>query len=87
MASGTSGRKQTVRRQPRRWLWPAIIGGIVVITAVFALVVTHQPAATPGAAAGATVPSVSLPSTAGHPISLNDYHGRKVVLYFYEGST
>ena len=87
MTSGTSRRQHTVGRQPRRWLWPSVIGGIVLITAVFALVVTRQPSAPLGAAAGATVPSVSLPSTAGHPVSLNDYHGRKVVLYFYEGST
>ena len=88
MARSTGARPSgAVRRRPRRWLWPGIVGGVALLTGLFALVITHQPAATRAAAVGAAVPGVSLPSTAGHPISLADYRGKKVVLYFYEGST
>lgn len=89
MASTSGARpSRAIRRRPRRWLWPAVVGGVALLTGLFALVLTHQPAATGGAAAaGMVVPNVALPSTAGHPISLADYRGKKVVLYFYEGST
>ena len=46
-----------------------------------------QPATTNGATTGITIPSVSFPSTSDHSIALTDYKGKKVVVYFYEGST
>ncbi len=46
---------------------------------------TAQDAATPAAmpAVGQTAPAFTLPSQDGTPISLDQYHGKWVVLYFY----
>ena len=35
---------------------------------------------------GAVAPSVSQPATSGQTVSLDQFHGSKVVLYFYEGA-
>ena len=35
---------------------------------------------------GMPAPSIPLPSTSGGPISLEQYRGSKVVVYFYEGA-
>ncbi|MCL4545426.1 MAG: redoxin domain-containing protein [Chloroflexi bacterium] len=75
------------RGQSRRWLWASLAGVIVVVIVAFGLVMSHSGGAVAGTALGTAVPNVALPSTAGHPISLAGYRGRKVVLYFYEGST
>lgn len=32
---------------------------------------------------GSTAPAFTLPDEAGHPVSLSDFKGRKLVLYFY----
>ncbi len=32
---------------------------------------------------GAAAPAFSLPDQAGEPVSLSDFKGRKVLLYFY----
>lgn len=36
-----------------------------------------------GLAVGKAIPNFSIPSTAGGEFSLNDYRGKKIVLYFY----
>ncbi|HEY8746224.1 MAG TPA: hypothetical protein VIU62_24300 [Chloroflexota bacterium] len=74
------------RRRSRRWLWGGL-AGIIVIVVAFVVVISHSGSVAGGMALGTAVPGVTLPSTSGQPISLADYHGRKVVLYFYEGST
>jgi peroxiredoxin Q/BCP len=33
--------------------------------------------------AGATAPSFTLPDQSGHPVSLSDFKGKKVLVYFY----
>jgi cytochrome oxidase Cu insertion factor (SCO1/SenC/PrrC family) len=76
-----------VGSRSRRWLWGGLAGIIVVVIVAFAVVVSHSGSAVGGTALGTAVPGMALPSTAGQPISLADYRGRKVVLYFYEGST
>ena len=40
-----------------------------------------------GLAVGASVPTDSVPSSAGRNESLADFKGSKVVVYFYEGGT
>ncbi len=60
---------------------------MALVIVAFGVVVSHSGGGVGGTALGTAVPGVALPSTAGHPISLADYRGRKVVLYFYEGST
>lgn len=88
MASKTTMRAtRAARGRSRQWLWVGLAGVIVVVVVAFAVVVSHSGSAAGGTALGTVVPKVSLPSTAGHPIALADYRGRKVVLYFYEGST
>jgi len=61
---------------------------VVALIVVFVLKVTGgQSQTATGAATGAAVPNVSLPSTSDKPIALTDYRGKKLVVYFYEGST
>lgn len=38
---------------------------------------------TPGAQVGQPAPDFTLPNQDGEPVSLSDYHGRNVVVYFY----
>ena len=81
-------RPNAARRRPRRWPWVAFAIVILLLVAVFvSRVMGGKSEVARGAAAGIAVPTLSLPSTAGHPISLNDYKGKKLVVYFYEGST
>ena len=79
---------RTARGRSRRWPWlvlavvtAALIGGFVLRAA------GDQSETTGGAAIDTAVPGFALPSTAGRPIALTDYRGRKLVVYFYEGST
>lgn len=67
----------------------ALIGGFVLRVAgdQSERVAGDQSKTTGGVAIGTAVPSLDLPSTAGRPIALTDYQGRKLVVYFYEGST
>lgn len=86
--------RSPVRSTSGNW-WPyAIAGGAVVLVAVFVAVTQLGHAGSGGAgvtgrglAIGAEVPADSVPSSSGQPASLADFHGSKVVVYFYEGGT
>ena len=81
-------RSKTTRRPSRRWPWLALSVIIVALIGGFAWrLASDQSGTTSGAATGAAVSSVPLPSTSDHPIALTDYPGKKLVVYFYEGST
>ena len=81
-------RPKAARTQPRRWPWVVLAVVVVALVGIFVWRVTgSQPEATGTAQSGAAVPNFALPSTSGQPIALTDYHGRKLVVYFYEGST
>ena len=84
----TRSRRNTARGRPRRWPWFVLSIIIVGLIGVFVLKVAGgQSQTTTGASNGTSVPSISLPSTSDHPIALTDYRGKKLVVYFYEGST
>ena len=92
----SSGRtKSKPRRSPVRstsgtW-WPyAIAGGVVVLVAAFVAVTQLGHPASGGnggggLALGSPVPTDSVPSSDGRTVSLTEFHGSKVVVYFYEG--
>jgi hypothetical protein len=95
----SSGTKSNPKRPPVRstsgnW-WPyAIAGGVVVLIAAFVAVTQLGHAGSGGAVGGgdglevgSQVPADSVPSSSGQPASLADFHGSKVVVYFYEGGT
>jgi len=69
----------------------ALLSGLVILGGVVWLAGQHT--ATGGAAAGAAsgqpAPdrTLTLPATRGGALSLRQFTGRTVVLYFYEGST
>jgi hypothetical protein len=73
--------------------WPyAIAGGVVVLVAAFIAVTQLGHAgsgdagsAGGGLAVGSAAPTDSVPSSGGSTVSLSDFHGSKVVVYFYEG--
>lgn len=56
---------------------------LVVIAAAVALAACSQVSAAPVPQAGETAPDFTLPSQDGSSVSLHDFHGRWVVLYFY----
>jgi len=82
--------RSPVRRTSGSW-WPyAIAGGIVVLVAAFiAVTQLGHPASGGngggGLAVGSPVPTDSVPSSDGRTVSLTEFHGSKVVVYFYEG--
>lgn len=92
-AAGSNGRAKPAppTGPERRWLWPAVIAVAVVVV----LFVIFRNSSHPGSAAssyqvgtpgiGHVAPTFNLPSSTGHPISLADYHGKTVLLYFQEG--
>src|SRR5215467_9126963 len=63
----------------RKGMWIAVILGIVVACG-FGL---KASAASEAVAVGATAPNFTLPSQEDKPVSLSDYKGKWVVLYFY----
>jgi len=78
--------------------WPyAVLGAVLVAIVAFVIVtrngsmspsapgLTGQSAAERGLAVGAPAPVMSLQSTDGIAISLDQLKGSKVVVYFYEG--
>ena len=81
-----------VRSSAVKW-WPyAIAGGVVVLVAGFIAVIQlghggsgDAAGAGAGLAVGSPVPSDSVPSSSGSTMSLADFKGSKVVVYFYEG--
>lgn len=54
---------------------------VVVVIAILLVPRLLSRSATP--AAGTTAPDFTLPSQEGSPVSLKDYRGKWVVLYFY----
>jgi len=60
------------------------IAGLVVLAGLIWIVKGTQPAGS-GLATGAEAPSVAQPATSGQTLSLQQFRGSKVVVYFYEG--
>jgi hypothetical protein len=87
-------RRSPVRSTSSNW-WPyAIGGGVVVLVAAFVAVTQLGHAGSGGAAGaggglavGSPVPSDSVPVSSGGTVSLTDFRGSKVVVYFFEGGT
>jgi hypothetical protein len=89
--------KSKLKRSPVRFTsgnwWPySIAGGVVVLVAGFVAVTQLGHAGSGGSAgagaglaAGSPVPTDSVPSSGGRTVSLADFLGSKVVVYFYEG--
>jgi peroxiredoxin len=82
-----------VRRMPRRFPWGRILGSIGLVLLVsgtlFWLAQQNAPLSDAQGLVRQAAPAtnVRLASSQGHPISLAQYRGKKVVLYFYEGAT
>ena len=80
-------------RSPYGQWWPyAIAGGVVVLVAAFVAVTQFGHAgsgggggASGGLAVGSPVPTDAVPSSDGRTVSLTDFRGSKLVVYFYEG--
>jgi len=85
-------KRSPVRSSLGTW-WPyAIAGGVVVLVAAFVAVTQLGHAgsgggggASGGLAVGSLVPPDSVPSSDGRTVSLTDFRGSKLVVYFYEG--
>ena len=85
-------KRSPVRSTSGKW-WPyAIAGGVVVLVAAFVAVTQLGHAgsgggggASGGLAVGSPVPSDSVPSSDGRTVSLSDFRGSKLVVYFFEG--
>jgi len=88
----TKPKRSPVRSTSGTW-WPyAIAGGVVVLVAAFVAVTQLGHVGSGGAAGagaglavGSPVPTDSVPSSGGGTVSLADFRGSKVVVYFYEG--
>src|SRR2546430_17532147 len=85
----SKSKRPPVRSNSGSW-WPyAIAGGVVVLVAAFVAVTQlGHPASRGngggGLAVGSPVPTDSVPSSDGGTVSLSDFRGSKVVVYFYE---
>jgi len=85
-------KRSPVRSTSGKW-WPyAIAGGVVVLVAAFVAVTQlgHSGSGgggggSGGLAVGSLVPTDSVPSSDGRTVSLTDFRGSKLVVYFYEG--
>lgn len=85
-------KRSPVRSTSGNW-WPyAIAGGVVVLVIAFvaATQLGHAGSGSAGGAGsglgvGSAVPTDSVPSNDGRTVSLADFRGSKVVVYFYEG--
>ncbi|HEY8678564.1 MAG TPA: hypothetical protein VIN39_08030 [Candidatus Dormibacteraeota bacterium] len=67
------------------------MGGAAILAAAIFFVALRGPSgpassSSRGAAVGATVSVRPQPATTGQSLSLDQYRGSKVVVYFYEGS-
>lgn len=76
-----SPRQRAVQRRHRRWLGWGISAAVVAI-AVVAIALGGRSSSSPVSGAA---PPFQLASTAGATVSLADYKGRNVLLYFNEG--
>lgn len=81
-------RRHLTRRSSR---WPWVAGGafVLMVVAAFIWIQKASPPPAPSAgviAEGAAAPTVAQPSTTGQSLSLNQFNGKKVVIYFYEGA-
>jgi len=78
-------------RRGRAGFAGALLLGLVILGGVVWLAGQHTASAgaVAGAANGQPAPgrTLTLPATRGGALSLRQFAGRKVVLYFYEGST
>jgi len=85
-------KRSPVRSTSGTW-WPyAIASGVLVLVAAFVAVTQLGHAGSGGAggaggglAVGSVVPGDSVPSSSGSTVSLTDFRGSKVVVYFFEG--
>src|SRR3989442_5486618 len=85
-------KRPPVRSTSGNW-WPyAIVGGVVVLVAAFVAVTQLGHPSSGGTsgsggglAVGSPVPTDSVPSSDSRTVSLADFHGSKVIVYFYEG--
>lgn len=75
-------------KQRNKRVFPWIVGAIIVLVAALVVLqwVEEETVNVGGLAAGTKAPTFTLDSTQGE-ISLSDYKGEKVVLYFYEGNS
>ena len=76
------------RAAPARLLVAGVVFVLIVIGA-FVWIQRMSPASTTPTgviADGAVVPAVAQPSTTGQALSLGQFAGKKVVVYFYEGA-
>jgi len=86
----SKSKRPPVRRTSGSWWQYGIAGGIVVLVAAFVAVTQLGHPASGGnegggLAVGSPVPTDSVPSSDGRTVSLSDFRGSKVVVYFYEG--
>ncbi len=82
--------RSPVRSTSSKWWTYAIAGGVVVLVAAFVAVTQlgHSGSGGTGGAGlavGSPVPTDSVPSSDGRTVSLDDFRGSKLVVYFYEG--
>lgn len=76
-----SARRMAAHRRHRRWLgW-----GIAAATAVIAIVAVVLGGRSSSSSVSGAAPSFRLESTTGDIVSLSDYKGRNVLLFFNEG--
>jgi len=72
--------------------WILLTGGaafVLMVVGAFIWIQRTSPASTTSAgviADGTTVPAIAQPSTTGQTLSLAQFTGKKVVVYFYEGA-
>lgn len=91
--------KKPAQPRPRRrpWVITAVVAAILLVLGGLYLTFRSNTTSTSGASNGAKTYQVgtpgigagaipfTLPSTTGKPVSLSDYHGKTVLLYFHEG--
>jgi peroxiredoxin len=95
---GPAPRKPTPARPGRRrWVSTAIVVAILLALGGLYLTFRSNTTSTSGASSGGKTYQVgtpgigapailfTLPSASGKPVSLSDYHGKTVLLYFHEG--
>ncbi len=83
MGKGQGG----ARRRPR-WLVPLLLAALAVLGIAYAALPREPPARLDAAPSGVSfkaAPNFSLPSIGGPVVSLTDYRGRSILLYFHEG--